>query len=218
MSGSTFQILTFIADISPLLEDHNYKKVYGLLPDFRREKADRLHFQTDKAQSAGAWRLWMLAKKYCHENGMDKEALNFNLSHSGRYVLCSAAPAGEKVGCDVETIKEFREPLARRFFCPNEYADIMAQNAALRRERFYRYWVLKESFMKATRQGMAMGLDSFEINLNGEGAENPVLDRQPADVQEKYYFKEYEARGARVAVCSTCEHFAEKMEIVSELL
>lgn len=218
MNNSKHKILTFVADISPLLEEENYKKVYNLLPDFRQNKADRLRHHEDKAQSAGAWRLWMLAQQYCQEKGMDKEMLHFNLSHSGRYVLCSVAQAGEKVGCDIETIKEFREPLARRFFCPNEYADIMAQDEAERRERFYRYWVLKESFMKATRQGMAMGLSSFEINLKGDGSGNPVLERQPTDVKERYYFKEYESRGARVAVCSTCEHFAEKMEIVSELL
>lgn len=152
----------------------------------------------------------MLAQKYLEDEGIEIENLEFNLSHSGNYVLCSVAPVGEKVGCDIETIKEFREPLAKRFFCPEEYEYMMAQEEAERCEIFYRYWVLKESFMKSTRQGMAMGLDTFSINLNGcEG--QPELTRQPEDVKEKYYYHEYETDGARIAVCSTCNAFAKEL-------
>lgn len=192
-------VQTFLADVTALLQEENYKKIYERIPDFRQEKADRLRHMEDKAQSVGAWYLWMLAQELL---GVTPEECNFNLSHSGKYVLCSVASADEKVGCDIETIKDFREPMARRFFCPEEYAYIMEQDEEGRKEAFYRYWVLKESFMKATRKGMSLGLDSFSIRLKKEG--DPVMICQPEEVKEKYYFKEYKAAGARIAVCSTC--------------
>lgn len=204
MKQKTCKVQTFIADVSSLLQENNYRKIYEMVPDFRKEKADRLRTQADKAQSVGAWRLWMMVQEYL---GIEPDERNFNLSHSGNYVLCSVAAEDEKVGCDIETIKNFREPLARRFFCPEEYAYIMEQDEEERRETFYRYWVLKESFMKATRQGMAMGLDSFSIRLDEE--KDPVLVRQPDDVKETYYMKEYvtEDGAARIAVCATCPVF-----------
>ena len=56
--------------------------------------------------------------------------------------------------------------LAKRFFCRSEYEDIFrCDSKEERAEKFCRYWVLKESFMKATRKGMALKMSSFEILL-----------------------------------------------------
>lgn len=203
------KIYTFIADVRPLYTEENYKRIYEMVPDFRKEKADRLWLEADRAQSIGAWRLWMLAQEYFKKEGIETEGVEFNLSHSGEYVLCSVAPAGEKVGCDIETVKEFRESVAKRFFCPEEYEYMMMQEEDARCETFYRYWVLKESFMKATRLGLAMGLDTFSIDLDGEG-EQAELVRQPENIKEKYFYREYDADGAKIAVCSTLDVF-EKM-------
>lgn len=216
-------VQTFLADVSGLLQEENYRKIYEMVPDFRKEKADRLRSAQDKAQSVGAWYLWMKVQEYLGidaedtvqeyfgikaENtaqGTGADKVNFNLSHSGNYVLCSVVSRGEKVGCDIETIKDFREPMARRFFCPEEYAYIMAQDEEGRRKAFYRYWVLKESVMKATRKGMALGLNTFSIRLG----EETLLVRQPEEMQEHFYLKEYKTDGARIAVCSTCGEFGE---------
>ena len=76
-------------------------------------------------------------------------------------------------------------------FCTSEFQRILEQNTEEERaEEFYRYWVLKESFMKATRLGMKLGLDQFEIAFSKEG--NPYLIKQPEEFPQKYYFKEYE--------------------------
>lgn len=208
------KVYTFIADVTPLYEADVYAWNYALVPDFRREKADRLGEREAQAQSVGVWRLWMLAQEWLREREPGTEYPVFNLSHSGKYVLCSVPPAGEKTGCDIEKIGAFRGKLAERFFCPEEYDFLMAQEEEVRRETFYRYWVLKESFMKATRQGMKMGLDTFSIRLDSASG-RPELVRQPEDVKETYYYQEYQAPGARIAVCSTCMHFAEKIKNIS---
>lgn len=43
--------------------------------------------------------------------------------------------------------------------------------------------------MKATRFGMKLPLDSFEIRLKDEGA--PVLVRMPEHIRGEFYFHEY---------------------------
>lgn len=202
------EVLTFIADITPLMKEEKYKEIYDEMPDFRKEKADELKGAEHKAQSVGAWNLWMRVREMLEL----QEGIPFNLSHSGKYVLCSIAPKGEKVGCDVEKVAEFREKVAKRFYCDSEYQIIMSQSEEMRTEWFYRYWVLKESFMKATRKGIGLPINSFEI-VFVDGV--PRLEKQPDEIKESYYYKEYEVSGARAAVCSTCDIFSENIQKIT---
>lgn len=80
-------IYTWLADISKLTEEKCFKKFYELVPEERKRKADRLRFPMDRAQSVGAWILWEKMKSYYGWSGEE----TFNLSHSGKYVLCSAS-------------------------------------------------------------------------------------------------------------------------------
>ncbi len=214
-------VLTWIGDVSPLLDKQCYLKYWEQLPDFRREKADKYRFPIGRALSAGAWVLWQLARE---ELGLPHDAA-FNLSHSGSYAMCSAEtnPDGKiRVGCDVEQISEYREKISKRFFAPEEYLHIKSQeNPAAQKELFFRYWVLKESFIKATRQGMAMALDSFSFKFT-DGA-NPVLDTCPAPYcNEHYYFREFSNESLnessflyRAAVCSTDPDIDAKLRQIS---
>ena len=94
-------IKTWIADVTPLYETETYRRYYCLVPDFRKEKADKITVWEKKAQSIGVWVLLQKMRQYY---SLDEQA-NFNLSHSGKYVLCSVDDSGTKgaeVGCDVE--------------------------------------------------------------------------------------------------------------------
>lgn len=206
MNGNITKVHTFVADVRHLMEETAYRRIYEKMPNFRKEKADRLRRIEDKARSVGAWRLFMLAA----ERYPISSETPFNLSHSGNYALCSIAPKGAGVGCDVEGIRPFRESVAERFFCPRETAQIMALPREKRAEEFIRFWVLKESFMKATRRGMSLGFNTFEIDLPQEG--NPSFIRRPETIKETYYFYEYQAEAARVAVCSTYAEFCPHLE------
>ena len=93
------KVKTFLADISDLLNEKNYQKIYEKVPAFRQEKADRLKHREDQAQSVGAWYLWMKIQER-HKIPQDA-GQSFNLSHSGKYVLCIAGVSGERVGCDI---------------------------------------------------------------------------------------------------------------------
>ena len=193
-------VRAWIADVTPLYEEACYKKYYRLLPDFRRVKADALRLKDRKAQSVGVWSLW---QKIRAEYGFPEDTAH-NFSHSGTYVMCAAELDGrrERVGCDLERIGKLRENVAGRFFCREEYESILREETEENKtELFFRYWVLKESFMKATGRGMALSADAFCIRLG----EPPVLVRQPEEFQERYYYMEYKVKGLpyKMAVCST---------------
>ena len=84
--------------------------------------------------------------KPCHE------ALHFNLSHSGSYVIC-AVGEGE-IGCDIQKIRPCRESMVRRFFAPDEQEYILSVQGKERDERFILLWSRKESFLKMTGEGL----------------------------------------------------------------
>lgn len=198
-------IRTWAADITPLFQEECYRRYYLDAPVWRREKADSLKHMQKKAQSIGVWSLYAKMKQFYKLNGDE----TYNFSHSGDYVLCSVSTdtgkgTGKiKVGCDVERVRECRMNLAKRFFCESEYRCLLEteEENGKRKEVFYRYWVLKESFMKATGKGMAMSLDSFEICLGKPS----ILIRQPEEYRETFYYMESDlGRGTyRIAVCST---------------
>lgn len=197
---------TWIMDVTPLQNDMIYRRCYNRLPDWRREKADRIRPLEGKMQSAGAWILYQQMRKYYELS----DQMPYNLSHSGKYALCSVSTQPDaQVGCDVEMIKENKQRLAERYFCPGEVDWIQSQTTeAEQAEGFYRYWVLKESFIKAIRLGMKQDLCEFEIALDEPEAR---LVRQPDAFPEKYYYQEYrtDAGDARIAVCSTEKKFGE---------
>ena len=206
-------IQTWIADITPLYEEENYHRIYESLPDFRQEKADRISCLNNKAQSAGAWAL--LERVRAEYNIMDEAV--FNLSHSGDFVVCSidTGRGDALVGCDLEKIKDTNLKVARRFFCPSEYEYICTQaDEEKKKEMFCRFWVLKESFMKATRKGMALDMQSFEI----EPGTPPVLIKKPEEFEREFYYREYAVPKIpyRIAVCSTDQNI--DPQIHTELL
>ncbi|MDO5861007.1 4'-phosphopantetheinyl transferase superfamily protein [Methanobrevibacter sp.] len=155
------------------VENLDLKKAYGLVSKKRQEKINFYRFEKDKKLSCGAYLLLkkMLAEanitnpvfkteKYGKAYISNHENIHFNLSHSGKIVLC--AISDREVGADVEIIDpEIDLNIARHYFYNSEYENIM--NAENRQEEFFKYWVLKESYMKYTGLGMNLKLDSFEI-------------------------------------------------------
>ena len=194
-------VKVWVADISPLFSGEKYDACYAVLPDWRKKKADSLKQEKARAQSVGVWTLWM---QVCRKEGLPED-VSYNLSHSGNYVMCAySTRPGAMVGCDLEMLGEFREKTARRFFCQEEYAYILKEEREEeRRNLFYRFWVLKESFLKATGRGMGLDTRSFQIGWDEDG--RPVLVKKPDEYPEAYFYQEYavEEIPAKMAVCTT---------------
>lgn len=207
--SDSLKTVTYYSDTSSLRDQSAYSRYYNGLPDFRKQKADRFVFEKDRLLSVG---VWLLLRRGLEDLGEDIDSLEFdetengkpyirnsdirfNLSHSHDRVMCVLSD--HDVGCDVEMISPIDMNVARRFFYGSEYDMILAETDPIRRhELFYRFWTLKESFMKATGLGFRLPLDSFRIDLG-----DAVTVEQHVDGSE-YRFAEYDVNdGCRYAVC-----------------
>lgn len=149
--------------------------------------------------------------------GMEKARppVFFNLSHAEEKVMCVISDL--EVGCDVERVTDIDLEIAKRFFFTTEYETIAGgKTPEQQRELFYRFWTMKESFMKVTGLGMSLPLDAFRVELSREGMSRKELsgngEEQLGEASaavfhmvndQAYRLKEYDpGNGYRYAVCS----------------
>lgn len=89
--------------------------------------------------------------------------LRFNLSHSADLAVVAVAH-GREVGVDVEVTRAGRrmEGIAGRWFNEAEAAALETLEGAEQEATFYRLWARKEAYLKATAEGIAGSLASFD--------------------------------------------------------
>jgi len=133
--------------------------------------------------------------KPCVAGPSSAPRISFNLSHSGELIACAVAPVGQRVGVDVEDLARDRrfDRLADRFFAPSEAARVRSAVAADKPLCFYRYWTLKESYIKARGLGMALPLSAFWFDLSRDITPRPpriVFDERIDDDPESWSFSQ----------------------------
>lgn len=97
--------------------------------------------------------------KPCLETG--QPSVEFNLSHSGAWVVC--AINSTPVGVDVEQIRPVEPELSRRVFSATEDLQRHFVDPSGRLDQFFRLWTLKESYIKMTGQGLTLPLPDFSV-------------------------------------------------------
>lgn len=215
----------YTADLSIFDDVSFYEKAWSELTEKRRKKALSIRNEKDRKLSVGVeWLLFESLQKlgidkrditFCYgSNGKPyiegAEKLYFNLSHSGEKMMCAVSE--REIGCDVEQIKDCRMRVAEHFFCESEYRFIQAQKTEEeRRDMFFRFWTLKESFMKATGLGMRLPLRDFEIQIGEDG----VSVKQKA-APRIWYMKELDiGNGYKGAVCGLDPQITKGISLVS---
>jgi 4'-phosphopantetheinyl transferase len=93
----------------------------------------------------------------------------FNLSHTRGLILCAVTGAAA-IGADVEHVEARRSSLdiAERYFAPDESSELKSLPAERQTDRFFHYWTLKESYIKARGKGLAIPLEDFAFDFAGE--------------------------------------------------
>lgn len=93
--------------------------------------------------------------------------IDFNLTHTDGVVAMIVA-LDREVGVDAEWAGRSIGGLdiAESYFSPSEVRDLFALEPARRMERFWHYWTLKESYIKARGKGLAIPLDQFSFHLS----------------------------------------------------
>jgi len=106
----------------------------------------------------------------------EERSLRFNLSHTEGLVVCLVGRDRE-LGVDVEdrTRKGDLLDVADRFFSPFEVKALRALPPEEQMDRFFLYWTLKESYIKARGMGLALSLSAFSFDLDSPGSGVRVL-------------------------------------------
>jgi 4'-phosphopantetheinyl transferase len=115
--------------------------------------------------------------------------VRFNISHSDGLVIC-----GITRDCDIGVDVEDRQRTTRaaldglsRYFSPQEIEDLRMLPEHEQKQRFFDYWTLKESYIKARGKGLAIPLDQFSFHFRKnslvEFRVNPGLDDNAGDWQ-----------------------------------
>ena len=113
------------------------------------------------------------------------EQLSFNISHTDGLVAL-AITRNQALGIDVEHLRARSAPLdaASQFFTAHEAQALLACPAHMQHDRFFQYWTLKESYIKARGMGLSIPLDQFSFDLQRDAevgiSFDPRLDDHPS--------------------------------------
>jgi 4'-phosphopantetheinyl transferase len=149
------------------------------LPEAIQEKINRYkRWQDRQAALFGKLLLLECLKKYdypsdCLNNILfDRNGrlyldhnIDFNISHSGEYVICSIIDKG-RVGVDIERIKPIELSGFEQHMTSEQWNNI--KKDANGYNKFYEYWTIKESVLKADGRGLSFPL--LEIDIDGKRA------------------------------------------------
>ncbi|MFN0204701.1 MAG: 4'-phosphopantetheinyl transferase family protein, partial [Planctomycetota bacterium] len=93
--------------------------------------------------------------------------IHFNLSHSGAAGVLAVSRSGP-VGIDIEQMApiEHVSELVNRNFSKMERTAFMNISESLQLEAFYRCWTGKEAWIKLQGGGLAIPLDSFDVEID----------------------------------------------------
>ncbi|MCX7123526.1 MAG: 4'-phosphopantetheinyl transferase superfamily protein [Gammaproteobacteria bacterium] len=99
---------------------------------------------------------------------LKNHALQFNLAHSGDYCVIALC-LQDCIGVDIERCSHAHKPyygIAKRFFTRQEFLALAHCSIHEGEDLFYHLWTQKEAFLKAIGQGIAFGLDHFEVSTD----------------------------------------------------
>ncbi|WP_441292886.1 4'-phosphopantetheinyl transferase family protein [Sorangium sp. KYC3313] len=119
--------------------------------------------------------------------------IRFNLSNTRGLIACLVA-LDRDVGVDVEDTERASGAvdIAERFFSPGEVRALRALPPERQRARFFEYWTLKESYIKARGMGLAIPLDQFSFHLDDGPAIGISFDPRLGDDRSAWQFALYQ--------------------------
>lgn len=154
------------------IEDFDLEEALTRLSPQRREQALRYKHEPGRRQSVAAYLLLSegLREEYgiieppvfgYHEGGKPfiegRSDIHFNLSHCRDAAMCIIAP--HPVGIDVESVRRFKEDLARYTMNEHEMEQILSSKRP--DIAFIRLWTMKEALLKMTGEGIRNDLKNI---------------------------------------------------------
>jgi 4'-phosphopantetheinyl transferase len=161
----------------------HFTELMQILSQEEQARAARFHFEADRKRcilGRGALRSLL---GHCLGSAADQlhfeynefgkprlapghQPLDFNLSHSGDWILIALA-RGRALGVDVERMRQdfASDEIAARFFSANECRVLASVAVEKRCAAFFSCWTRKEAYLKARGDGLSLALDQFDVAL-----------------------------------------------------
>lgn len=142
----------------------------------------------------------------------DNPNFNFNISHSGNYVVC--AIDHKPIGIDIEKIISIEyKSISKNFFTSKELNFIMEENLNNQLNKFYEIWTLKESYVKACGQGLYMSLKAFSMEYEDNGDIKVIINNKYDECRIKSFNLE---SSYKMAVCSFSKIITKDITIINQ--
>jgi 4'-phosphopantetheinyl transferase len=142
--------------------------------------------------------------------------VSFNLSHT-RNLIVLGVTCDNALGVDVENVHVRRAAceVADRFFSPVEVASLRALPPELQHQRFFEYWTLKESYIKARGMGLSIPLDQFDFNFQGDKQVSLSVSPGLNDRAARWRFWQFRPSAQHLAALCVerSDHSAQQLEI-----
>ncbi|WP_333820164.1 4'-phosphopantetheinyl transferase family protein [Ohtaekwangia sp.] len=94
---------------------------------------------------------------------LDNCPIDFNISHSGEYVLCALSTTCS-VGIDIEQVRPVDLSDFESQWTLQELDNIRRSDDSLR--QFYNYWTRKEAVIKANGKGLSLSLNKINATID----------------------------------------------------
>jgi len=167
-------INVIVANIDDI-DELKYKKYLTLIPHNIKSQILKYKFKEDRYRTLlGKIILLNYLKKYKFDLSdieldrykkpyIKNSNLNFNISHSGKYVLCAFCNS-YKIGIDIEECKEINLNDFKQILQKKEFNQI--QNSKSPISKFYTIWTIKEAVLKADGKGLINNPQKVNIIKN----------------------------------------------------
>ena len=109
----------------------------------------------------------------------------FNISHSGNYA--AAAVSSIPIGVDVQIVRPVKDNIIAKL-CRGKELEYIDKSGDDKSRAFIRLWTLKESYIKATGDGMTFPMD--EINFDISDFDDSVFGRV-SNREGVYFLRDY---------------------------
>ncbi len=140
--------------------------------------------------------------------------LRFNVSHCDGLVLCGVT-VGCQIGVDCENIDRNVEieRLAPCVFAAKEREYLDSVPESLRTETFFRFWTLKEAYLKARGIGMSLSLREFSFDISATQLINVSFSPRIEDHPQNWQFVQPSVHGPFVIALAVNLPHGEKLNI-----
>ncbi len=198
--------LTFLDDIEDKKHLEEYKKIVTAEELVRMEKfhhdshktrylAGRVLARTILSRFTGippdliAFSKTSLGRPFLRQQDKHPK-IRFSISYTKDLIAFALVLRGD-VGVDIEYTDVDIDCLdiAKQYFSAAEYNHLMHLPEEQVKDGFFKYWTLKESYIKARGRGLTMPLSEFSFNIPSRDAEEIRIFPAPEKNQKHWYFR-----------------------------